>query len=334
MAIGRSGSGSFLEASLAASRSRGSWNERFAHWERPPSDSEEEEIERSGAMVRRALAGNAWLTRERVEVRPQGSYHNNTNVRRDSDMDLCVWHPGVRLDVEQGVSRDLVNSQLGYTYPPGPSCLAIAVDLRREIGRALTDSFGAANVHGGNKAYRLSAVPGSRADADVVPALCLHYVRRRGLGLLASVEPFERFEGVVVYAEDGTQIFNFPRQHHENGKAKRARTRHRFKKVVRAAKRLRDELVAGGQLRAGQVPSFLIECLVYAVEDGYFLFEEDRYGRMWRILYRIGEQLANPSWTSSVPEINGVKFLFHEAQPWTIDDAVAFVLAALRRLTG
>lgn len=334
MTIGGSGSGSFFEASLAASRSRGSWNERFAHWERPPSDSEEEEIERSGTMVRRALASSTWLSREGVEVRPQGSYHNNANVRRDSDMDLCVWHPGIRVEVEQGVSRELVNSRLGYTYPPGPSCLAIAVDLRREIGRALTDTFGAANVYGGNKAYRLSAVPGSRADADVVPAVCLHYVRGRAPGLLASVEPFERIEGVVVYAEDGTQIFNFPRQHHDNGKAKRARTKHRFKKVVRAAKRLRDELVAGGELRAGQVTSFLIECLVYAVEDGYFLFEEDRYGRMWRILYRIGDQLVEPSWTSSVPEINEVKFLFHETQPWTVGDAVAFVLAALRRLAG
>lgn len=283
-------------------------------------------------MVRSALASNAWLTREGVEVRPQGSYHNNTNVRRDSDMDLCVWHPGVRLEVEQGVSRELVNSRLGYTYPPGPSCLAIAVDLRREIGRALAATFGEKNVHGGNKAYRLSAVPGSRADADVVPAVCLHYVRGRGPGFLASLEPFERIEGVVVYAEDGTQIFNFPKQHHENGKAKRLRTKHRFKKVVRAAKRLRDELVEGGQLQAGQVPSFLIECLVYRVEDGAFLFEEDRYDRMWRILYRIGEQLADPNWTAGALEINDVKYLFHEVQPWKVGDARAFIVAALKRL--
>ena len=332
MAIGRSGSGSFLEVSLAASRSRGSWNERFAHWERPPSDSEEEEIERSGAMVRRALASNAWLTRERVEVRPQGSYHNNTNVRRDSDMDLCVWHPGIRVEVEQGVSRERVDHHLGYTSSGGRSLIAIAATLRRQIAIALVDAFGLGNVREGNKAFRLSAVPGSRADADVVPAVCLHYVHRSGQGFLASIEPFQRIEGVVVYALDGTEICNFPQQHHENGKAKRLRTRHRFKKVVRAAKRLRDELVAGGEVRAGQVPSFLIECLVYAVEDGYFLFDEDRYDRMWRILYRIGEQLADPTWTASALEINDVKYLFHETQPWTTADAQAFILAALRRL--
>ena len=204
--------------------------------------------------------------------------------------------------------------------------------VSRAESAVLIDAFGSKNVHGGNKAFRLSAVPGSRADADVVPAVCLHYVRRRGLGLLASVEPFERIEGVVVYAADGTEIVNFPQQHHANGKAKRARTKHRFKKVVRAAKRLRDELVGLGQLRSGQVPSFLIECLVYGVEGEAFLVEEDRYGRMWRVLYRIGQQLSAPSWTSTALEINEVKLLFHHTQPWTVADGQAFVLAALRRM--
>ena len=56
MTTGSSGSNSFLEAAIAASRSRGSWNDRFAYWEKPPSDSEEAQIQRSGAMVRSALA--------------------------------------------------------------------------------------------------------------------------------------------------------------------------------------------------------------------------------------------------------------------------------------
>ena len=225
MSTGSSRSKSFLESALAGSRSRGSWNDRFAFWEKPPSDSEEVQIQRSGAMVRTALA------REGVEVRPQGSYHNNTNVRRDSDMDLCVWHPGIRVLPADGISHDEVDFKLGYTSSTGRSIHALAANLRLEIGRALIDAFGSANVRGGNKAFRLSAVSGSRADADVVPAVCLHYVRRRGTGFLASVEPFERIEGVVVYAADGAEIVNFPQQHHENGKAKRARTGHRFKKV-------------------------------------------------------------------------------------------------------
>ena len=64
------------------------------------------------------------------------------------------------------------------------------------------------------------------------------------------------------------------------------RTKHRFKKLVRAAKRLRDELVEGGQLQSGQVPSFLVSSVSStASRTERFLFEEDRYDRMRRVLY-------------------------------------------------
>ena len=137
---------------------------------------------------------------------------------------------------------------------------------------------------------------------------------------------------MIIYAQDGTQVLNFPQQHHQNGKAKRERTKHRFKKVVRTAKRLRDELVTLRQLQPGQLPSFLIECLVYGVVDSTFLFDEDRYDRLRRVLCRVGEQLLNPFWTATARETNEVKLLFHESQPWSTAGAQAFVTAALRRL--
>lgn len=283
-------------------------------------------------MVRSALSHNPWLMSEGVEVRPQGSYHNNTNVRRDSDMDLCVWHPGILVRVADGLSHEEVDHTLGYTVGTGRTIPDIARRFRLEVGRALGAAFGMANVRPGNKAFRVPAVAGSRADADVVPAVCFHYVRRSLPGLLAPYEPLTRTEGVVIFATDGSETLNFPRQHHENGKTKRQRTRRRFKKVVRAAKRLRDELVELRNLTPGQVPSFLVECLVYSVEDRFFLFDEDRYARMRRVLHRMDAQLRDPSWTQAALEINEVKTLFHSAQPWSILDAQAFVAAALSRL--
>ena len=318
-----------VEALLAASRSRTSWNERFEHWEMPASETEESQIKRSAAMVQRALDNNSWLVREGVQVRPQGSYHNNTNVRQDSDMDLCAWHAGIRVLTEDGLTTGEVYRTLGYSSTTGRMIPDIAADLRRAVGHALGAAFGDAHVHGGNKAFRVSAVPGSRADADVVPAVHLDYVFKRGSGLFYSLD---RVEGVIIYAQDGTQVLNFPQQHHQNGKVKRERTNHRFKKVVRTAKRLRDELVTLRQLQPGQVPSFLIECLVYGVEDSTFLFDEDRYDRLRRVLCRVGEQLLNPFWTATAREINEVKLLFHESQPWSTAGAQAFVTAALRRL--
>jgi hypothetical protein len=82
---------SYLTESIAkAARTRTSWNDRLAHWERPASDSEEARIERAAGMVRSTLAGSAWWTSEGITIQPQGSYHNNTNVRQEADMGVTT----------------------------------------------------------------------------------------------------------------------------------------------------------------------------------------------------------------------------------------------------
>ena len=92
-------------------------------------------------------------------------------------------------------------------------------------------------------------------------------------------------------------------------------------------------LVREGKLAPGRVPSFLIECLTYAVEDDYFLVEtDDRYERANRILHRMWGLLDNPLWTSTATEINGIKLLFHVTQPWAVDDAKGFIALALAQL--
>jgi hypothetical protein len=44
------------------------------------------------------------------------------------------------------------------------------------------------------------------------------------------------------------------------------------------------------------------------------------------------ELLENPQWTSTATEINEIKFLFHMAQPWTVNAAKGFVALALAQL--
>jgi hypothetical protein len=94
-----------LEA-LAHGRTRQSWNERLEHWEKPASPTEEEFIERAAAMVREAMTGNRWFAAEGIHIVPQGSYYNNTNVRRESDMDLRAVHPDIYIVYASGVNPD------------------------------------------------------------------------------------------------------------------------------------------------------------------------------------------------------------------------------------
>lgn len=320
----------YLAKVLAEARTRASWNERFEHWERPASDSEEAVIERAASMVRGALAKRSWLTSQGVLVKPQGSYFNNTNVRLESDMDLGVRHPGIRVVTGPGVTHQQADTALGY-YVTGESNPNIAFTLRTEIAAALADEFGGKNVHPGKKAFTVGAIPGSRADADVVPMMRLDYVFLQQP--IFGTQPFlDRVEGVIIYGTDGSEIINFPEQHNANGKTKRENTSHRFKKNVRILKRLRDELVELEWIAKGVVPSFLIECLCYRVEDTHYLFEEDRYDRVVRILKRMKALLADQTFVWGAREINDIKLLFHNSQPWTVDGARLFVEAALVRL--
>jgi hypothetical protein len=321
-----------LEALLALTRSRTSWNERLANWEKPASDHEETQIERTADQVRRALARNGWLSGQGVEVRPQGSYHNNTNVRLQADMDLCVWHPAIKIKYDAQVDQIAAYDAGGY-WDRGITLADLAAVLRTQVYAQLVAAFGAHNVDPGKRAFTVKGIPGSRAPADVVPAFRLDHIRR-GTGGSLLFPQFETVEGIYILGNNGSETINYPRQHHDNAVAKRARTAHRFKRVVRALKRLRDELVEMRVLGPKQAPSFLIESLVYAVNDIHFLIEEDRFDRTKRILEQIWGLLMNDLWVLlTAMEINDVKPLF-SGQSWSVDDAKAFVRVAHARLTA
>jgi hypothetical protein len=93
----------FIQEALVKVRTRRSWNDRLIHWERPASDTEEQQIERTANIVRDAISGNKLLIDEGINIYPQGSYHNNTNVRLESDMDLRATHPCIKVEYDQNV---------------------------------------------------------------------------------------------------------------------------------------------------------------------------------------------------------------------------------------
>jgi hypothetical protein len=318
----------YLLEALAESRTRQSWNDRLAHWERPASNSEEVMIERAATAVRTLMSRNKWFADEGVRIAAQGSYYNNTNIRQESDMDLRAVHPMIHVLYGDHVVKQCADSVLGYRF--GERTFDHVVwQMRIEMTSEFIDAFGALNVDSdGKKAIRVEGIPGSRAPIDVVPCFDLHFVLWD-----AVASEYLVIKGIAIFSRDGGITINFPDQHHENGMEKRARTELRFKKNVRMLKHLRDELAAGGVIRQRDVPSFLVECLVYAVEDDFFLVEaDDRYDRLIRVVRRVHEKLDDPAWLRTATEINGVKLLFGSHQAWTADFAKRFSAAAWNRL--
>lgn len=315
---------SLIEAAIAHARTRSSWNDRLWHWERPASDSEEVKIQRAADAARQVVGGNATLIAEAVQIRPQGSYFNNTNVRLEADMDLRVQLPDIITVYAQDVDPARADLVEGYSRT-GRTTVAIANTVRDALAADCRRRFGASNVTVGKKAVTVDGLSGSRADVDLVPAFHAHHINNDGFG------GYTRHEGVTIVSADGSRTHNFPEQHHANGKTKRSSTRYRFKKVVRMLKRLNYELADQGVIPK-RVPSFLVECLVYVVEDFHFLQEEDRYTRLVRVLRRVRAKLADAGWVAMATEVNEIKFLFNPAQAWTLADARGFIDAALTRL--
>ncbi|MBY3032436.1 hypothetical protein HF265_25700 [Rhizobium leguminosarum] len=321
------GLGSFFDSLNESVRRRSSWNDRFTHWEKAESTTETIAIERGRSVVQGILENNRSLASEGVRFVPQGSFTNRTNVRNEADIDLRVQHPLLRIEHASDVDPGSARSAYGY-YDAGRTYAQIAGDMRSTIATELKASLGKTNVDdSGKKAIRVKGVTGSRGEVDVVPCFTLHHIY-----IPQDTFQYERIQGVAILGSDGTWTLNYPDQHIANGRLKRTTTNHQFKRIVRIVKRMQSDMIDHGIVNE-RVPSFLVECLLYLVEDHHFVMNEDRYDRVKRILKRSLEIISQPGpILSYYPEINGIKPLFGAQQAWTVEKARWFLANAIRHL--
>ncbi len=64
--------------------------ETFDNWRKPASESEEQRISNAISMIKNAIQASNDLKNKSIEIFVQGSYANNTNVRANSDVDVCA----------------------------------------------------------------------------------------------------------------------------------------------------------------------------------------------------------------------------------------------------
>ena len=62
----------------------------FSAWSKPPGKTEQERCDRAVRAIKDSVAADATLAAKNVRTFPQGSYRNRTNVRQDSDVDVCA----------------------------------------------------------------------------------------------------------------------------------------------------------------------------------------------------------------------------------------------------
>jgi hypothetical protein len=113
--------------------------------------------------VRKAISASTKLNAKSIEVFTQGSYANRTNVRQDSDVDICVLYTEAFF-AGYSMSSGLNDSVLAFTDGRYPYA-----EFKDDVESALVSYFGSSSVTRGNKALEVHANT-YRIDADVVPA--------------------------------------------------------------------------------------------------------------------------------------------------------------------
>ena len=286
------------------------WEAVLTTWSQGPSATEQERAENAEAQVRKAVKDSPKLTSRDIKIFVQGSYRNRVNVRQDSDVDVGVlcfdtYYPAYESD---NVKALVEKTETAGTYS--------YAQFKNEVEEALVARFGRAEVTRGKKAFDIKANT-YRVDADVVPV----FEHRRWTSATNYLS------GIELFPDGGFPIINWPEQHYENGVAKNDNTNRNFKRMVRILKNLRNEMAENGIEGAKPIPSFLIECLVWNVPNGYFGYST------WKQTVR--ECLAflfNNTMNDQSPkewgEVSELKYLFRASQPWTRAQAHAFISAA------
>lgn len=200
------------------------------------------------------LDRNAPFAVRAPEVFLQGSYGNDTNVARDSDVNIVAYTDNVFFHNVQSLPSDQIavfNSHFSsatYSYS----------GYKSEITNWLRQHYGS-GVRSGNKAIYIPA-GSNRRECDVLPAFQYRLYSEFRLSQRANWQG-----GICFFLPDGTQIINFPKQHSDNCTRKHQATSGWFKPTVRIYKNMRNLMVDRGLLPDGTAPSYFIEGMLYNV---------------------------------------------------------------------
>jgi hypothetical protein len=268
------------------------WHDKFSRWAESPSQTERDKADRSERMIRDAISSYAPLATRNVYTFAQGSYRNRTNVRAESDVDICVLSRAT-LYPDYTHAPGVNNQSLGF-----PGLTYSFSDLKRDVEAALKAYFGAGSITPGDKAFDVKENT-SRIAADVVPTFEGRMYYRDALGIL------QYHSGTVLQCtSNGRLIYNWPEQHYANGVTRHDQTARQFKKKARCLKSLRCEMADNGSANAKAMSSFLLESLVYNCPDATFA-QPSHFEDMKAVIIHLWNATPDDACEQRLFEVNG-----------------------------
>jgi hypothetical protein len=281
------------------------WESVFRSWAKPPGKTEQDRCANAEKAIKNAITRSPKLNQRNIKIFTQGSYRNNTNVKKDSDVDVGILcYDTFFMDLPNDHTRDdfgIIDATYHYN------------EFKNDVQEALINYFGPGSVHRGNKAFDIKE-NSYHVDADVTP----FFEHRR-------YSPDGKYEsGVELHPDNGGNIINWPEQNYENGVSKNNITSRRFKSLVRILKALCNEMSDSGTESAKIIPGFLSECLIWNVPDknfGHDIYRGDVRG----CLAHLFNNTMNDKDCSEWGEVSELKYLFSIGQKWTRAQAHNFI---------
>lgn len=189
----------------------------------------------------------------------QGSYGNDTNIFKESDVDVVIRLDSIftyninNLPADQQAAFKAVHPDATYTH----------THFREHVLEVLYKRFGDA-VEPGTKAVTISPLHNRRKTDVLIATKHRKYSRFIAIGDAAEVA------GISFHKLDGTRVVNYPTQHRENLVTKNQATNDWFKHIIRIFKNARQKLIEQGVLEAGVAPSYYLEGLLYNAPNHLF----------------------------------------------------------------
>lgn len=285
------------------------WEVQFREWAKPPGKTEQDRCDNAESVIRNAIRASDKLRARGVSIFAQGSYRNNTNVRKDSDVDIGILCTDTFFynSLPEGWTRERLRiSDVTYHYD----------QYKNEVEEALVNYFGYSAVKRGNKAFDVHETS-YHVEADV--AAFFEHRRYQADGTY--------FEGVELQTDkENRRIINWPEKHYENGVGKNNATGTRFKSIVRVLKALSNEMIGQGVADV-DVPGFLIECLVWNVPNSEFQNSTYRADVRAALAFLFNNTRSYED-CKEWGEVSDLLYLFLSSQKWTWQQAHAFTSAA------
>lgn len=268
------------------------WEQKFRHWAAPPSQTEQDRCNNAIQAIRNAINSSKEL-RSCTRVFSQGPYRDNTNARRQSDVDIGALYTGNTFFADYPDSMnsgDFYNSSSGFTSP----------EFSEQVEQALRSYFSGAKITRGNKAVDLKS-NSYRVEADIA-AFFEHRRYSSSGGYISGVE--------LRPDNDLTKrVINWPEQHYQNGVEKNEKTARRYKALVRILKNLRNEMENDGIYVSSSITGFLLECLTWNVPNRYFNNEIINDDACAFLAYFYNQTISD-STCAERGEVSELKYLF------------------------